>query len=125
LSYNHIVANPTANHLHDLVERHRTTHRDESLWDPSGDHRRCPNNHRRLTDVPIRLSVHLLLIQLLPLTFISLPLALVSLPLTLVAISLIPDQSACDRANRASNQRPFGRLVLVIVPDHSSNDRTC
>jgi hypothetical protein len=62
------------------------------------------------------MPIHLLLIQLLSLTFVS-------LPLSLVTVSLISYQATCDGTNRSTYERPLGRLVFVVVPDHPADDR--
>jgi hypothetical protein len=63
------------------------------------------------------MSVHLLLIKLLPLTFVS-------LPLTLIAVPLIANQPTSNRSNSTPNERSLGRLILMVVPNYPSYDRS-
>jgi hypothetical protein len=63
------------------------------------------------------MSVHLLLIKLLPLTFVS-------LPLTLIAVALVANQPAGNRSYSPPNEGPLGRLVFMVVPDNPSDDRS-
>jgi hypothetical protein len=121
LRHNHIVTDPTANHLNHLVKRHRTLRGYRPLWHSSWNHRRCPDNHRRLTNVTIGISLRLLLIVLLPLTLISL--TFISLSLPLVTVPLVTDEPTGHGPNSTPNERPLGRLILVIVTNHTADDR--